>query len=207
MIWHPSECILLLRMLIEQESKYLVYQKSNGKWSLKNTLLMDGLVVHEQFDRKALVVFSKSAQVFRIEFEYKPSIFPYLVGEERREGLGIFTQDKTLKITPYDKFLIPSPMSLAELPHTHCLTHFILFNNIIYFVDSESNLFKFQYRFPQELGTPLFLTSLKDFHFIRQLHAFQREDTTYLSFLQNNKEEDYKLEMVYFPLEEKQIEF
>ena len=45
----------------------------------------------------------------------------YKDGEEMRNGLGIFIEGNEIKVTPYDRFMIPSPMSLMNLKHDKCI--------------------------------------------------------------------------------------
>jgi len=62
--------------------------------------------------------------------------------------LGIFVEENKIKLTPYDRYMIPSPMSLIEYPHKHCLIEIDFYENYMYFVDCHYQLYRLKYTFP-----------------------------------------------------------
>ena len=208
--WHPKHNMLFLHIKNENCSNFVIYMKSNGSWRLKNTIKLDNVCVYKKFADERLFLFLDNNEIFDINLNLNSDTFLYEHNSEMRYGLGIFIENFGLAVTPYDKFMIPAPLSLTKVNHSCNITNFDFEKNYLFFLDFDNKLSCFKYSFPKKFDKIEMEYNLENYLFLRNMKVIKNEDNFEVFFMATKKEEDLYnnfLLNLKFKLSENKLEF
>ena len=208
--WHPKHNMLFLHIKSENSSIFVIYMKSNGTWRLKNTIKLKNPCLYQKFADDRLFLFLNNNEIFDINLNLDSDTFVYDHNLEKRYGLGIFIENFGLAVTPYDKFMIPAPLSLTKVENCCNITNFDFEKNYLFFLDFENNLSCFKYSFPKNFQKIEMEYNLSDYLFLRNMKVIEKENFFDIFFMATKQEDDVYNNLllnVKFKLEGEKLEF
>ena len=152
-----NQGLILVLSIHDNESNQnslLFFYRSNSEFYLQNEYTLKGQIINLLFFKNELYVLTNK-QLIVLSYFIHTSIFNYSKIENQfnsvQNALGICCQNKTLKITPYDSFMIPSPMSLIMDNVSKNCSLICSSQNYIFVLYSSGELDSYQYIFPRGL--------------------------------------------------------